>query len=78
MSNFDYETGVRKPDLSAGSNGLGILLLVAIVVALLALFSFFGGGTTPNATGDATSDGGAETVAPVVDAPTAPAPAAAD
>ena len=67
MSHFDYETGARKPEISGVSGGLGILLLLVVAIGLLALFSFFGGGTTPSVSYD--------TGAPAAAVPAAPAPA---
>ncbi|UYV38779.1 hypothetical protein N4R57_07035 [Rhodobacteraceae bacterium D3-12] len=70
MSNFDYNTNIAKPRAAGEGNGFGLLLVVAIVVALLALFSIIGGGTTP------AGPDGAGDVAPVTDAPATSAPAA--
>gem|GEM_PF-6972295 len=71
MSNFDYETGAGKPGIDSPSGGLGILLLLLVVIGLLALFSFFGGGTTPNASGQSNVESTpVSTGAPAVSAPT--------
>ena len=71
MSNFDYETGPRKPEISGASGGLGLLLLLLVVIGLLALFSFFGGGTTPDGPGEI----GTNAAPPAAQAPAAPATA---
>ena len=73
MSNFDYETGVAKPGITSPSGGLGILLLLLVVIGLLALFSFFGGGTTPNAADQI----GVESAPVAADAPVVQPPAEA-
>jgi hypothetical protein len=72
MANFDYDTGAGKPDMPGGSYGLGLLLIVAIAIALLALFSFFGGGTPPIAPGET----GAGAGPPAADVPVTAEPVA--
>lgn len=80
MSNFDYETGLRKPELagSTGSNALGVLLLLAIVFGLVLLVSAFGNSTPSGQPGEARAPGEqpvADTPMPAEPAASTPAPA---
>lgn len=42
MANFDYDTQLRRPEISGGSSALAWFLLVAVIVGLLALFGYLG------------------------------------
>ncbi|WP_322866257.1 hypothetical protein U5922_008665 [Aquicoccus sp. G2-2] len=78
MANFDYETNAAKHGTSPRRGSLGLLVVVAIVLAVLVLFGFMGGGTATNGSGEAGAVPEQPTsTAPAVDS-SAPAQPAAD